>query len=66
MFTHWKEENYGNTLYKYATDIYQVLIIGKKAIRFDELINFENLRKYMILVSSLGIVLHYASRVFIL
>ena len=40
------------------------MISGKKSIRFDELASFEKLRKYILLVSSLGIVMHYASRVF--
>lgn len=64
LFNNWKQEVSGNSLYKSASNIYEVMTSGKKAIRFDELINFENLRKYILLVSSLGIILHYASRVF--
>ena len=64
LFNNWKEEITGRQLYEYAANIYEIMIDGRKSIRFDELVSFEKLRKYLVLVSSLGIVLNYASRVF--
>jgi hypothetical protein len=44
--------------------IYESMIKGKKLIRFDELMMFEKMRKFLLLLASSGIIINYASRVF--
>lgn len=47
-----------------AKNIYSKIIEGKKYIRFNDLVVYEHLRKYILVISGLAVLLNYISRIF--